>query len=417
MSSFKITVVCAILFANFALVAAEQAQEKTFDLSGQIRLRGETDDKDFDNTTKAIDYSLLRTRLNVKFNLTDHVTAFAQLQDSRIYGEEGADGATSTLTSIKNVDLSQGYVQIDQLFFPWLAYKFGRMRLNYGAQRLLGVNEFSNVGRAFDASVVMLTFEKLQIDLIQSILHESLQAPDTSKGDQILSGFWLKFPLQASNLNLYSLIDQDLRQNPAGEIRFNRVTTGGRFEGKVNAFDVQIESNLQVGKMDFITDIFATYLSGALGYTFSTNSKPQLTIGVDYLSGDKPETNRYECFNIRYHAKHRYFGYMDYFTDIPRQTRDLGLTDYILKAKISPLEKLRLEGDLHVFQLSKKTTLKNNSLARDLGTELDLTFIYDYAKSVNFTFGGSAFLPGQVFKEWKGQDPSFWFYAQTTVNF
>ncbi|MBN1559028.1 alginate export family protein [candidate division KSB1 bacterium] len=405
------------LILSHGLIAEVRAQEKTVDISGQIRLRGESSDKDFDGATGATDYTLLRTRLNFQFGLLGHVTAYAQLQDSRVYGEEGADGATNTLTSISNVDLSQGYVQIDDLLFPWLAAKFGRLRLNYGAQRLIGANEFSNVGRSFDGVVVMLTFENFQIDLIHSTLYESSQAPDTLDGDQQLTGVWMTFNQAKSSLfHLYVLTDQDWRQNAAGDPRLNRATLGGRYENTMANWGLEMEANLQTGVMDFDRDILALYMSGALSYHFAGSSKPQLAIGVDYLSGDKADTEAYECFNTLFPARHKHFGYMDYFLNIPTDTRQLGLIDMMAKARLSPRQKFRLEGDLHFFRLSQDAGL-SDGLSTDLGTELDMAFGYDYCPSVNFTLGGAAFLPGQVMKEWYGQDLSFWFYAQTTVNF
>lgn len=409
---------CALCIMTIVMLwSVGHAQEKVVDISGQIRLRGENSDKDFDDSTDNIDYTLLRTRLNFKFTPAEHVTAFAQLQDSRTFGEEGPDG-TSTLASLRNVDLHQGYVHIDKLFVPWLGLKLGRMPFNYGAQRLLGVNEFSNIGRSFDGSLLMIKVKNVQFDLLQSILHESLSAPDTVTGDQTLAGFWMKWSCRPSSiLNVYALFDRDLQVNAADQLTFDRRTIGSRFDGKLKSVNLEIEANLQTGTMDFTRDILALYVSGALAYPLPTRRPSQLSVGVDYLSGDKSDTEQYECFNTLYPAKHRHFGYMDYFTDIPRHTQNLGLTDYMVKAKFSPVEKLGLEGDMHFFRLSQDAALENNIKARDLGSELDLAVIFEYAKSVNFTFGGSMFVPGEVFKEWKGQDPSFWFFAHTVVNF
>jgi hypothetical protein len=200
-------------------------------------------------------------------------------------------------------------------------------------------------------------------------------------------------------------------------INMNRSTIGTRFNGEFGNLGIETEINFQAGKMDFTQDIRAFCLSGAFTYTFNKRINLEYTIGADYLSGDKSDTDKYECFNTLYPAKHRFFGYMDYFTDIPRDTRDLGLTDIMAKARIKPLESISLKGDFHIFKLSQNATLNDGSSSKDLGMEIDFTFAYDYLKNVNFTFGSSMFFPGKVFKDWKGSDPSLWFYAQTTVNF
>lgn len=414
----KILSICLILALGFVLTVSAQNEERKFDASGQLRLRGETDGKDFNNDTEEIDFTLMRTRLNLKFSYTDKLVVFAQLQDSRTFGEENVDGQAATLTSIRNVDLHQGYFQINRLFFPWLNYKFGRMELSYGAQRLIGVNQWSNIGRTFNASVMTLKFNAVQIDFIGSTLSESFQAPDTLKGDQVLNGVWLKYNRPKSfNLNLYVLTDENKQQNADKDSKFLRSTVGTRVESKFSQLNLEAEANLQAGKTSFTQDVLAFYLSGALSFDFDPDGKTQVGLGVDYLTGDKPGTDKYECFNTLYAARHKFFGYMDYFTDIPKHTRNLGLTDLIARAKFSPFEKMSLAGDLHYFRLSESAKLKDGTSSQELGTELDLTFGYDYMKNVNFTLGTSVFVPAQVFEEWKGKDPSFWIYAQTTVNF
>lgn len=395
-----------------------QTEERKLDITGQIRMRGETDGKDFNNDTDPNDYTLLRSRLNLKFSYSDKLVAFAQLQDSRTFGEEGADGVTGTLTSLKNIDLHEGYVQINRLFFPWLSYKFGRMALKYDTQRLIGVNEFSNIGRSFNGSIVTLSFTKVRIDLLNMTLYESGRAPDLTDGDQNLSGIWLKINNPAlKNFNIYALTDEDRQKDADDNYKIQRATVGTQFRKEWSPVHLEAELNLQTGKMDYKADIFAYYFSGALGFDLAKNQKSTLSLGIDYVSGDKSSTDKYECFNTLYPAKHRYFGSMDYFTDIPKHTRNLGLTDLMANLKIETFDKIKLAADVHYFRLSQRAILEDASSSKELGAEIDLTFGFDYSKNVNFTFGTSFFFPGKVFKEWKGTDPSFWFYGQTSVSF
>lgn len=410
---FCLTCICCL----YVSVSA-QNEERKFDASGQLRLRGETDAKDMNNDTDPIDFTLMRTRLNLKLSYGDKLVVFAQLQDSRTFGEENVDGGTATLTSMRNIDLHQGYFQVNRLFFPWLNYKFGRMEMSYGAQRLIGVNQWSNIGRTFNGNVMMLKFNSVQIDFIESTLSESFRAPDSIRGDQVLSGVWLKYSRpKAYNLNLYVLTDEDKQQNADKDSKFKRSTLGTRIESKMDRLSLEAEANLQAGKTNFTQDILAFYLSGAVAIDFDADGKTQVSLGTDYLTGDKPGTDKYECFNTLYAARHKFFGFMDYFTDIPKHTRNLGLTDIMAKAKFSPYEKMSLAGDFHYFRLSESAQLQDGTDSKELGSELDLTLSYDYLKNLNFTAGASVFLPAKVFEEWKGKDPSFWFYAQTTVNF
>jgi len=407
---FLLLILSAMVFA--------QNEERKLDISGQIRMRGETDGKDFNNDTDPSDFTLLRSRLNLKFNYSDKLIAFAQLQDSRTFGEEGTDGATATLASLRNVDFHEGYIQLNHLFFPWLSYKFGRMAIKYDTQRLIGINEWSNIGRSFDGSIVTLSFQKIRIDMLNVTLYESGRAPDLTDGDQTLTGVWLKInSSKLKNFNIYALTDEDRQMNADDEFKIQRTTVGAQLKKEWSPIQLEMELNLQTGKMDYNTDILAYYLSGSLGIDLGKRQKTNFSLGVDHLSGDKSATEKYECFNTLYPAKHRYFGYMDYFTDIPKHTRNLGLTDLMANLKTESIDKIKLAADVHYFRLSQSAVLEDASSSKELGAEVDLTFGYDYSKNVNFTFGASVFVPGKVFKEWRGSDPSFWFYGQTSVSF
>ena len=100
-----------------------------FDLSRFVKLEGQlrTRYEFFDpfsysaaNVDRSDDAVLLRTRLGVLFDLHRNLSAKIQIQDSRIWGEEGASTPTSpsgsVTTSIDNVDLHQAYVDLKNLF-------------------------------------------------------------------------------------------------------------------------------------------------------------------------------------------------------------------------------------------------------------------------------------------------------------
>lgn len=414
----SVVVINLLIHLLFWQAILAQTEERKLDISGQIRMRSENDAKDFNNDTDVHDFSLLRSRLNLKFNYSDKLIAFVQLQDSRTFGEEGTDGAKATLTSIKNVDLHEGYIQLNHLFFPWLSYKFGRMAIKYDTQRLIGINEWSNIGRSFDGSIVTLSFSKCSIDLLNMTLSESGRAADLADGDQTLSGIWLKINNPAlKNFNIYVLTDEDRQLDLDDNYKIQRTTLGAQLKKEWSLLHLEAETNLQTGKMNHTTNIFAYYLSGSLGFDLDKNRKTNFSLGIDHLSGDKSDTHKYECFNTIYPARHGLFGFMDYFTDIPQNTRNLGLTDFMVKLKTQSFDRIKLAADVHYFRLAQSAVLENASPSKELGSEVDLTFGFDYSKNVNFTFGASVFVPGAVFKEWKGSDPSFWFYGQTSVSF
>ena len=79
------------------------------DITGQIRFRSELDKKSFDEEARTLEYSDLRTRVNLEAIKDGNARVFIQLQDSRRLGGQTADGddLSGTLNDGKNVDLHQ----------------------------------------------------------------------------------------------------------------------------------------------------------------------------------------------------------------------------------------------------------------------------------------------------------------------
>jgi hypothetical protein len=138
----------------------------------------------------------MRTRIG--FLLTPHekVALRFQLQDSRIWGEEGADRVNvpagihpptgsnpsgSVSTSIDKVDIHQAYVDLKNFFEDTLGtnallFRIGRQELSYGDQRLVSPLDWSNIGRAWDAAKVSLSPASIpgefKVDLFASIIRD-----------------------------------------------------------------------------------------------------------------------------------------------------------------------------------------------------------------------------------------------------
>jgi hypothetical protein len=282
----------------------------------------------------------------------------------------------------------------------------------------LGSNPWSNLSRAFDGGVLSLVFRRFQTDLMHVTLYESNLVENTTDGDQALSCMWTTVRLSDLNvLELYALRDTDQQIDADARNKMERVTIGSRFKGKLGQMDIESEFNWQTGTMNYSRDISAFYITQSFGYTLPTALKPNIKLAFDYLSGDKSDTDAYECFNTLYPATHRYFGYMDYFKDIPRHTRDLGLRDWMVMTKFELMKNLSLKLDGHYFQLAQVAVLESGARSRHMGAEIDLTLDFTYRENVQFKLGGSVFLPDAVYDEWKGGDPSYWFFGQTTVDF
>ena len=398
----------AVLFLPLAAARGEDS-ERRLDVSGQLRTRRVLDDADFNGDTDRTDHSALRARVSVRSDLSERISAFVQVQDSRIYG-----GEPGTLSATANLDLHQGYIRIDRLLWDGLSFQDGRMELAYGNQRLIGSVGWHNVGRAFDGHVIGLDLRAVHIDLIRTTLREK-GARDKEFGGVYLQAkgapAWL---LRPRAFHFYRLSHADNEEIDGKMVR--RLGTLGIFGkwGADGGLDVETEIAFQYGEINETTDIAAAMVTGAIGYSFGGARRPRLVLGLDVISGDDPTTDDYEAFNTLFATNHKFYGYMDYFIDIPADTRNLGLTDLMLKGSIHLRRNTTLKVDLHAFGLAQEDpTLE----ASELGSEVDLTLAHRSGSHISYTAGLSTFDPGDVFKAWHGRDRSSWAYGQITVDF
>src|SRR3972149_211349 len=119
----RLWIVLVIILVTARLVSRSDAEVK---LSGELRVRGiMVDNSDGTGAKKDGGYFEQRTRLNGEASVDESAKVVIQIQDSRKWGEEastrgaGGDGdpaATTDGDDDQALDLSQGYVEIGNLF-------------------------------------------------------------------------------------------------------------------------------------------------------------------------------------------------------------------------------------------------------------------------------------------------------------
>lgn len=376
--------------------------------SGKIRHRAEWVDKDFSNNTNFGGFDLLRSRLDLSFK-DDHSLAFFQLQDSRKFGTEKntlTDGTADAL------DFHQAYLKIDNILGQPLSVKAGRMEMIYANQRLIGAVGWHNIGRSFDGAMVTYAGDKFNIDLFNMKLTENSMAGDS--GDVNFQGLWATasyFP--KTRVDVYYLNDVTA---PGDD--FNRKTMGVYSKGSYTFGGIVVfqESDyaLQSGKQTKDQDIEASLLGIRVGAKIKEMPfSPSVGFGYDALSGDAADTdNKYEAFNTLYATNHKYYGFMDYFLNVPLHAKGYGLNDLIVSGGFSPFKKISVKVDFHTFSTAEKVDGETA-----IGTELDVTVVFPYRTNVKIVGGYSRFTPDTVFKVWKGADPASWAYLMTIYTF
>ena len=400
MKTFSIKIVLMIIVFSTYTIA-----QTAFEVSGQVRSRLQINNNDFNTDTGMNTFNELRTRLGVKFIPTDDVLGFFQIQDSRVYGTE-----TGTMADMKNLDLHQGYFAVKNIFELPVDLQLGRMEIAFANQRLIGSVGWHNVGRSFDGSVLNLHTEQGTIGLITARTNESGIVDDSS--DFHVSALLGDIKL-VENIKIQPYIIGEMlsRQD------FSRYTLGVYLAGKIGGLSHEIEGSYQMGTQQKDVDIAAFMFAFNLKYALKGSLKPSIGFGVDYLSGDDGEdATKYKVFNTLYATNHKFYGFMDYFLNIPVHTYGKGLIDIHAKASIMPFDKFTVAASFHNFSANADYILTDETTSTAFGSEMDITVTYKYNKVVKFQGGFSVFSPGAIFKETKGEDTSNYGYLMAVVN-
>jgi hypothetical protein len=274
------------------------------------------------------------------------------------------------------------------------------MEVVYGPQRLIGAVGWSNVGRSFDGLIVTVETAKLDIDFFA--LKEIETGNDGDSLDLQVIGLY-------SNLNVitgYKIQPFFIAQVMFPLDALSRYTTGIYIKGSHGGFFHETEFAFQFGKVtDNNTQKDISAMMGALniGYKINARIKPVISGGVDYLSGDdKSDASKTKVFNTLYATNHKYYGFMDFFINIPLNTMELGLMD--------------IHGKIYFFKSAEDFTMIDGTKANEFGSEIDFNVVLDYNKYVIFETGFSYFSPGDIFKQIKGEHEAMWFYLMAVVS-
>jgi Alginate export len=206
----------------------------------------------------------------------------------------------------------------------------------------------------------------------------------------------------------------------AGRSDIDRYTLGGRGRWRLGHVALEASAAYQVGNQTQVgiprQDIEAYFASASAAYVLTGPLRGQLGIQADYLSGDQtPLDGSFGGFNTLYATNHKFYGFMDLFLNLPRQTGDLGLVDVMLRGVLRP-DVWTVKADLHRFSLAEE----NAAFDRTIGHELDLTASRTLAGGLGLQVGYSVFSPsdaGEIAPIGLGEDILQWAYVQLLAKF
>lgn len=417
-------VMLLLLFGGILFSAT--AQEVPLKVSGELRLRSEADGRDFSTDSPMNLYTLSRLRLGLEIKPSDVMTVFVRIQDSRTFGEETSGGNFSTVTNMRNVDLYEGYVVVQKFFTNDLTVKFGRQVMQFGNERIIGALNWSNIGRSFDG--VRFTYLPSTSSALDMFIMNAGETNSTPSGVNVASvahkrddgqltagAFYSAKSGESMMYEGYALYQNITKRIVPGKDSLVRGTLGGRVKGKTSSFLYDVEATTQLGTMNG-TDIFAYMAAVSIGYEVGSPIISAVSAHFDMLSGTAPTATENNTFEPPFATGHKFYGFMDYFTNVYTQIFSRGLYDLHIRSQHKISDDLTLTPTLHYFTLAERRTAAISDTF--LGTELDMIANYRYNKNLSFEFGVCGFVPGPIMRTAYGKsDVGIWSYITTAVSF
>ncbi len=403
-----------------ALSSAAWSQSPIYSFNGQIRYRSEVEARSFIPKSKPNHYHLLRSRFGLQVRPEPGIQVVLQMQDSRPFGGENTSLARGTMdASADALDFHQAYFMMDHLFSTPLQLKIGRQELRYGNERLIGVNNWSNTGRVFDAGVLSYSHRVAGLDLFYSRLSGGQNSANADNLVGIFSTLRANGSLVCDGYLLHDYTTGRITGGvDQGKDQLRRYTVGLHVHGSKGRLQWALEGYRQTGALQVqeglpLADIRSALFSADLRLVLATKSATALSLSACRISGDSdPGDRSARSFDLLFGSKHGFYGLMDYYPD--RLFAAQGLKDYALSFTTHSSDRLQLAAQAHVFRTDVPLP---SSAAEAIGEELDVTLSWTSSKALTLEAGCCAFFPSALVRSSHGSAVSTWGYVMTTVAF
>lgn len=430
------------------------ADFSAWDVGGQFRLRyedrenaGAFPNRDFIHNGQANsdDYLLLREKLHLGWTPTTWVKLYAEGRNSTVDRDKRVPSPESD-----KLDLHQAYVQVgDAKQFP-LTLKLGRQEFLCGDERFIGIGDWSNTGRVFDAAKVRYETRQVWVDAFvgRVILPDDNNFNQPNDYDHFSGVYastqtlvpWQETQFFALSRDVGAASPNAITTGQGGPGPRDIYTLGTRWKslpGKLGGWDYAFEAaaqfgNIRSGTVRLEQEAYSATVSG--GHTWKNAwGTPRLGVGHDFATGDAdPNDNKSGTFDLLFGTNHRFYGMMDLFglrnTHSPR-----------LSASVKPLKNLTVSADYLGFWLADTHDFlypesgagrsangygRNPQFSSFVGSEIDVYASYAFRPWANFQVGYGHFFVGDYIRQSVnkvvangGAVDADWIHVQTTFNF
>lgn len=440
---FKMLIAVALLVSLGGIAFAEL---QNVEVGGKIRIRGNYFDLDSLGKMSFIEQ---RTRLNVKADFTQEVSAFIEFDSYDVWGEDFRSWylCGNDFRGQDNVDLYQAYIEAKNLWDTPLTVRVGRQELALGNQWLVGVNDTSSLfyGLSFDALRVTFANDMVTLDAIAAKLSETYA--DFMDGDVDFYALYGSYiGIEDVTLDAYWMFVRDDEGRIADLIKGTTVdlhTIGLRGAGVVGGFDFELEAAYQFGEVDGVRNpwfrIFKPYadveygewaVNAEAGYTFDASMQPRVFARFAYLGGGDPDTScwsndRTLPFN-RLFSNVQYSEFLDNFTFDNGKLSNIFFYSLGIQALVTEQLELKLVGSyLHADYRDEA----RRGDRKGIGWELGLYGEYHYSEDLIVRSGYAHFfgkaglettpLVWNALRAWGGdrEDDYDYLFLETEISF
>jgi alginate export protein len=379
-------------------------------------------------------YSLSRVRLSADLHVSKYFRIFAEGKGSQSTDRDLTGGSAA---NVDNVDLQNLFADVVvPLGGPaTVAVRGGRQELLFGAQRLVGPSDWTNVRRTFQGGSAIIhaggwSVTPMWNELVMFKQHglseatadhklygayASGEATGTVKADL----YWLGVDNASAKFNQTS--GHEKRQTIGGRLwrrapSPHQASTHEHLPG----LDFDLEAAGQFGTLGG-EDIRAWMISANGGYTFESRLSPRPFVTFDYASGDDTPGGRVGTFNQLYPTNHTYLGAMDY---VGRQN----IISPSGGVSVRPIQRLSVVATQFLFwRANVHDALYGNSggvfrsgigtTARYVGTESDLIATYQFDPRVLGYVSYNHFFTGDFIQKTGPSRGSDYYYGALQFTF
>ena len=394
------------------------SQAKQMSVDGQLRIRAYyKNNQDFNSTWSDKDRKILqRTRFAFIVRNNKYLQIYTQFQDSRHWGEE-----TTTKTNLRNVDVHQAFIEYKPEGKNTYILRMGRQEINFGDGRLIGKNDWSNIGRSFDALRLIMRSVGFRCDiLLAKVAHGPILA------DDFLYGIYYTKYFGKSLADFYFIGAKEKRGSAIPTNDRNIYNLGFRIDLNSNTINFKTEALYQMGRLGLDARANSIGISAyglASDFKFKMGKKWYGGVNLTIGSGDDdPSSGDVKTLQIIYPNQHKFLGFLDILGW--SNTKTLGI---YLGLKLNEYSEMKFT--FHNMEIMNKNDYwygydgqpYGAGIAGEtslIGREFDFSYKRTMAEYLDIQIGGALMIPGNVVVETLGKkDTPIYLYISTQVNF